>query len=816
MGKLFTKLVHARDRDVPDKEAHQRKRYEWEYEDDSHDFSLKACEDCGLNTSVCLCGVGHPRIRMPEMIENDPWLLSRYTTALNSGKEEDRSLRVNVVGNFRQGKTTLVKRIVEKDVENVESTNGIDVDTYICKRNISGNTQNKTGCTESRHVSGSNTSTNIFKTVQVSAISRSEENRQTKVAITFWDFGGQYVFYATHTLFHSNRAVYILVFDLSIDLEAVVRDEEYPDDTRANKNMEYFARFWMSSIHSFVGSEEGTQPPVIIVGTHMDKLHGSPKEKRRKADRYFERIRGLFDDSDIKYHFLPADFAIDNTDPSDNETKYLRDELFHIASSRAEIYDIPARWISLAEALKKIQHLKIVSFESIVIIDRKNALPLKDKMQIKLFLQYHHAKGTLVYFDEDPLSSFVVLDVQYLIDAFKCIITSERFCSRDAAIRPLWIKLKKEGRLEMELLDKLWGNASVQNFLAHKEVLLAYLKKHNILSEVLQFDEHTGQSKGMGWFVVPSLLNCCYNQVDLQQFLEGKTQTEVRLVIKFDFSSVIHTVYHRLLAAALGRWPVAHIACRSLLYENLGVFLLREDHAGIVEINGDNIDLRVANLCVSASVDNTVADQFRRFADFFIECEFRKLRDHGGNDKTETARPIRGATIPETNSKSLGPSKSSKPLICAYRCNHKSHGLDGSYKTVLLEQWEGKKLMPCPDLLSHEIDVEVAKCEWFQEDGVTENVPEKTVDDKQLSKIAQAIGRNWEILGFELGLTRVQIYHIHSDNHSSVMKIFAMLQMWQDQLKENATISALVKALKRCKTVDVDWDKIRNFIEELK
>ncbi|XP_013393768.1 probable serine/threonine-protein kinase pats1 [Lingula anatina] len=43
--------------------------------------------------------------------------------------------------------------------------------------------------------------------------------------LTLWDFGGQYVFYTTHQTFLTWRAVYLLVFDLTKDLNDPVHVE---------------------------------------------------------------------------------------------------------------------------------------------------------------------------------------------------------------------------------------------------------------------------------------------------------------------------------------------------------------------------------------------------------------------------------------------------------------------------------------------------------------------------------------------------------------------------------------------------------------
>ena len=61
-----------------------------------------------------------------------------------------------------------------------------------------------------------------------------------------WDFAGQEIYYATHALFLSSNAIYLLVFDL-----------RHPNESRIE--------FWLNSVAS-----RATGAPAILVGTHLD------------------------------------------------------------------------------------------------------------------------------------------------------------------------------------------------------------------------------------------------------------------------------------------------------------------------------------------------------------------------------------------------------------------------------------------------------------------------------------------------------------------------------------------------------------------
>ena len=100
-----------------------------------------------------------------------------------------------------------------------------------------------------------------------------------------WDFGGQSVFYDTHPIFLTEKAIYILACNLSCDpyqkADAPVKQGLYEgiEDTDCQKTNFDYLDFWMSSIYSLVGNNTNRQetsssetfPAVFLACTHADK-----------------------------------------------------------------------------------------------------------------------------------------------------------------------------------------------------------------------------------------------------------------------------------------------------------------------------------------------------------------------------------------------------------------------------------------------------------------------------------------------------------------------------------------------------------------
>ena len=107
-------------------------------------------------------------------------------------------------------------------------------------------------------------------------------------SVELWDFAGQQLYYASHPVFLTSRAIYILVCNLSKSLhdtaQPCVRQGNHNftlDNPNGATNLENLLS-WLSTVHSITqmrgetsddagGTLPHLRPPVIIVDTHADK-----------------------------------------------------------------------------------------------------------------------------------------------------------------------------------------------------------------------------------------------------------------------------------------------------------------------------------------------------------------------------------------------------------------------------------------------------------------------------------------------------------------------------------------------------------------
>ena len=181
-------------------------------------------------------------------------------------------------------------------------------------------------------------------------------------SIELWDFAGQQLYYASHPVFLTSRAIYILVCNLSKSLhdtaQPCVRQGNHNftlDNPNGEKNLENLLS-WFSTVHSITqvrrevsddaeGKLPHLRPPVIIVGTHADKPFediATMKTKIQKA------IAG----KDYEGHVVRPIFSIDNT------AKLIQRRLEKVFKKDKNIDDIQELKDKIMEVLRQEPYMK--------------------------------------------------------------------------------------------------------------------------------------------------------------------------------------------------------------------------------------------------------------------------------------------------------------------------------------------------------------------------------------------------------------------------------------------------------------------------
>ena len=516
----------------------------------------------------------------PEIIVRGRSALEAYKRALAAGETCDKRVPVMLIGQDRSGKTSLKKSLRGEPFNpDEESTIGIEVgpshfkvsteiwktgekdhnsDTSIsfeyhaARATVENMKEEKMvpGPEEREHDSilkdtgnqgnrsdddpesvqalrYSEQDDSIPKDIETEIVKRLENNGNVEdeedVHSVLWDFAGQTVYYTTHPLFLTPRAIYLLVNDLSQNpsdkAKAVEKQGMYRkllDSFGFKTNFDYLD-FWMSSIASLLNQEESDQesaqetvesevlpeklPPVFFVCTHADTPYKSQVDPTTLARELFGSLRT----KPYKSHLRDL-FVVDNTmsghGPECPEVVRLRQEILTVSKALPQMKEaIPIKWLKYEKELQAMKECgkKWMGRDTAKTI-ASEACNIIDDQEFQTLLNFLHDKRILVHFSDTPeLDKLVVLDPQWLIDVFKEVITVRPYNLKERKFETLWDKLENDGILEEKLLEHVWAPliGDRETF----ESLIAIMEKFSLVCSWSSSEASCGKQ-----YLVPSML----------------------------------------------------------------------------------------------------------------------------------------------------------------------------------------------------------------------------------------------------------------------------------------------------------------------
>ena len=271
------------------------------------------------------------------------------------------------------------------------------------------------------------------------------KTRKHDITVSAWDFAGQQIYGTTHQFFLSSRAVYLAVWDM-----------QQPIDDSSMYN-------WLWTIRMYAPTA-----PIIIVGTHRDKIQGGSSAAKRIIAEAVEKYGAIFAQSRISVNEImdssssstvagAASAGIGSSSSSSSSSAAPNTD--HTANS----FEFPLTGYCVScindEGVSKLRHGLEATFkrypytrqtitksflvlEKLILEEREgNLQPVLTWVEFcalasvctlgtqdlaRRAADYLHQMGTIVYFPQDPeLSDIVVIDPQWLSDLFTTLITTK-------------------------------------------------------------------------------------------------------------------------------------------------------------------------------------------------------------------------------------------------------------------------------------------------------------------------------------------------------------------------------------------------------
>ena len=426
------------------------------------------------------------------------------------------------------------------------------------------------------------------------------------ICSVLWDFAGQSVYYETHQLFLTSKAIYVLVYDLSrnpVESAQPVKKqgvfEKIEEKSCTKTNLEYLD-YWMTSVSSQSSRIEDhnlcstststvlpkTLPPVFLVCTHSDQPFGGKDPSELAINVY-----GSLKTKSYGEHLFHDVFKVDNTKSGRQkecpEVKRLRESILAVAMELPQLKEnIPIKWLKYEEMLQVVLHEghKWITIEHAKRI-ASEVCQIHDDQEFVTVLDFLHDQRILIHYDDTvELNNLVVLDPQWLIDVFKTVITVTRYDQQERGLNDLWLKLERKGILEEKLLQHVWGKIVEEHHTF--ESLIAIMERFSLLCSWPSSNEPCSKE-----YLVPSMLR----QHPPQGITKLITSASLpSLFVKFKCAQVPSNLFPRLVVQFLqwGRnkfWSTDS----PQLYRNFARFFTAEDkscsvvllcHSSLIEV----------------------------------------------------------------------------------------------------------------------------------------------------------------------------------------------------------------------------------------
>ncbi|XP_078326477.1 uncharacterized protein LOC111124123 isoform X3 [Crassostrea virginica] len=345
-------------------------------------------------------------------------------------------------------------------------------------------------------------------------------NKKDLKMLSLLDFAGHSAYYACHHIFYSPRAFFILVIDMTKKLTDIATEACRKQDLiYSNWTYEDYVRYWLGSIHTY----SSRTAPVILVFSHAEDNNAV---SQKAQEFYYEICKCL--PKELRTHVDKSRvFSI-----MKHSNKNIEDIKKCVASTvKSQSHwgeDVPISWTKLASVLKKLQkdnkiylYLDLLRF-----VQNSIELAMENEEELVNALTFFHETGEILFQSE---TGNIILDLQWFVDAFKCIILDETHVDMKY---PEFEELNENGFLSKKILDELWNN---DNFYHHKKVLVNHMKKLDMLAEL---------SEEM-WYVP------CMNKQTYYWTILENCNVSSRLCFLFEFLPFV--IYHRLVVACINK-----------------------------------------------------------------------------------------------------------------------------------------------------------------------------------------------------------------------------------------------------------------------
>ena len=291
------------------------------------------------------------------------------------------------------------------------------------------------------------------------------KNDSDSLIASLWDFAGQVIFHNTHSVFISDSGVSVITFNASMKLTDYIvcddRDTLHPTECCTIISS---IHYWLQVVNSVCSVKEN----VLLVGTHIDKLHPNLKEARKIASsqilpvlekeliatRYADHIAHCKSEG-LKRALKKSCFFVSNI-CRDEEIEKLKDAATGVATLLRAKEKPLLMYLKIERVLLQLKK-KVISVSTMHNLVAENTSLDKNSPEFKRILEYFHSNRTIMHFSQiKSLKDIVILSPLWLAKLFSYVIAAHSYIT-GGKFDWAWKRLTEYGILHESLLQHMLG-----------------------------------------------------------------------------------------------------------------------------------------------------------------------------------------------------------------------------------------------------------------------------------------------------------------------------------------------------------------------